>query len=296
MDIEILSEKFCEYAQYILGRSPCTIKGYRLAVRLYRETVAVHNIEQVTDSNVKQFFIQGRTIRKWKSSSFIYYHKTLIVFFRWCVKQGYLSHNPVDDIETPRLEKRLPKKLTRQEAEQILEAVQNYPYDYPFLRYRNHAIFATYIYTGLRKNELLNLKMTDVDIENLTIFVHQGKGSKDRIIPMSYTLALILKRYLTDRKKLRKTCPEFFVSLNLNVGYTQSGLRRLLEKIIRASGIKFTIHQLRHTFATLMLEGGCDIYSLSRMMGHADIKTTTIYLAATAEHLRGQMGKHPLNN
>ena len=63
-----------------------------------------------------------------------------------------------------------------------------------------------------------------------------------------------------------------------------------------ASRLKFTIHKLRHTFATLMLEGGVDIYSLSKMMGHSDIKTTTIYLSASAEHLRSQMTKHPLND
>ncbi|PIR01190.1 MAG: hypothetical protein COV66_01890 [Nitrospinae bacterium CG11_big_fil_rev_8_21_14_0_20_45_15] len=61
------------------------------------------------------------------------------------------------------------------------------------------------------------------------------------------------------------------------------------------SGIYFYTHQLRHTFATLMLEGGCDIFSLSKMMGHSDIKTTTIYLAASAKHLQEQMEKHPLN-
>jgi site-specific recombinase XerD len=77
---------------------------------------------------------------------------------------------------------------------------------------------------------------------------------------------------------------------------TETGIKRLVEAIREASGIKFTIHKLRHTFATLMLEGGCDIFSLSKMMGHSDIKTTTIYLAASAEHLRAQMIKHPLND
>ncbi len=74
-----------------------------------------------------------------------------------------------------------------------------------------------------------------------------------------------------------------------------NGLKKLVWQVRESSGIYFSVHKLRHTFATLMLEGGCDIYSLSKMMGHSDIKTTTIYLSASAEHLRSQMTKHPLN-
>lgn len=138
-------------------------------------------------------------------------------------------------------------------------------------------------------------KPTDVDVENLTIFVSQGKGSKDRIIPMSFTLAQSLRKYLEERKRMNKTCAEFFCSLTYNRGFTSHGLKRLVIQLRKASGVKFSVHKLRHTFATLMLEGGCDIYSLSKMMGHSDIKTTTIYLTASAEHLRSQMTKHPLN-
>ncbi len=218
-----------------------------------------------------------------------------MVFFRWCIQQGYMEKNPVTNIEVPRLEKKLPTKLTKQDAMRLLETVYNYPYDYKFLRYRNHAIFATFMFAGLRKQELLKLTCTDVDIENLTLFVRQGKGNKDRIIPISYSLAQSLKQYLSERKRLNKTCPEFFVSLNRNKGYTDDGLKRLVVQMSKAMKVKFTVHKLRHTFATLMLEGGCDIYSLSKMMGHSDIKTTTIYLSASAEHLRAQMIKHPMN-
>jgi site-specific recombinase XerD len=152
-----------------------------------------------------------------------------------------------------------------------------------------------FLFAGLRKAELLNLKFTDVDLENMSIFVRQGKGSKDRIVPIPQKLAEILRVYLQERSRLKKTCPEFFTSLNRNCGFTNTGMKRLVEKIVKASKIQFSVHKLRHTFATLMLEGGCDIYSLSRMLGHSDIKTTTIYLSATAEHLRQQIIKHPLN-
>lgn len=199
-------------------------------------------------------------------------------------------------MEMPKTEKKLPPKLTKQEALRLLEIVYNYPYPYTYQRYRNYAIFATFVYAGLRKSELLRLKMVDVDLANQSIYIHQGKGSKDRIVPISTTLFGILKRYLDHRARLNKTCPEFFTSLNRNMGFTETGMKRVVEFARKASGIPFSVHKLRHTFATLMLEGGCDIFSLSKMLGHSDIKTTTIYLAASPEHLRSQMRKHPLND
>lgn len=296
MDIQILAQKFYDYSSFIRGYSPQTIKRYKHTLNYFCKFASIEEIEQVNDTNVRELFIHGRTKRNWQPNTFICYHKSLMVFFRWCVENGYLEENPVEDIEIPKLDKKLPPKLTKQATMRLLEVVYNYPYDYRFLRYRNHAIFSTFIFAGLRKKELLNLKLADVDIENLSIFVNQGKGGKDRIIPMSYTLASSLKKYLEERKRLNKTCPEFFASLNRNLGLTDTGLRNLARKMRETSGIDFTIHKLRHTFATMMLEGGCDIYSLSRMMGHSDIKTTTIYLAASAEHLRSQMTKHPLND
>lgn len=295
MDIKILAEKFYEYSIYIRGYSKETIRRYKYVIGFYCRFSDVKNINEVTEANLRTMFLNGRIERHWKSNTYVVFYKTLRIFFKWCIKQGAIALNPIDGIEVPKIEKTLPSKLTKQDALTLLETVYNYPYDYQYLRVRNHAIFSTFIFAGLRKNELLNLKLTDVDIENLTIFVHQGKGAKDRIIPMSFTLAQSLKRYLEYRKKLNKTCPEFFTSLNRNQGFTDSGIKWLVSNLNKSPLVNFTIHKLRHTFATLMLEGGCDIYSLSKMMGHSDIKTTTIYLSASAEHLRFQIDKHPMN-
>ncbi len=296
MEISILLEKFCDYLLSIRGYSKDTIRRYKYVASGYCKIVGVSNTSQVSDDNVRSLFYIGRTERNWSVNTFIVYHKTLLVFFRWCIKQGHMEKNPVIDIEKPKLEKRLPTKLNKQTALKLLEIIYNYPYEYTFLRYRNHAIFSTFIFTGLRKQELLNLKYMDVDLDNLTLFVRQGKGNKDRIVPISYNLAQTLKKYKDERKRLNKTNPEFFCSLRGNVGFTENGLKKLIDQVRSSSGIKFSAHKLRHTFATLMLEGGCDIYSLSKMMGHSDIKTTTIYLSASAEHLRSQMIKHPLND
>jgi len=295
MEIQILSQKFFDHTRYFKGYTEATIKKYKYIIDMYCRIASVSTIQEVSEANIRYLFLHGRTERNWSVSTFQCFYKSLKVFFRWCIANGYMEGNPVEGIEVPRLERKLPAKLTKQEALRLIEVSYHYPYDYTFLRYRNHAIFSMFIFAGLRKNELLHLKLADVDIENLSLFVRQGKGRKDRVVPVSYTLAQSLSKYLTERKRLGRTCPEFFTSLNRNQGFTENGLKWLVKNIRTASKLRFTIHQLRHTFATLMLEGGCDIYSLSKMMGHSDINTTTIYLSASAEHLRKQISKHPMN-
>ena len=295
MQLDILLEDFCHESTYIRGVSKNTIKRYRQKIRYFIKAGNCETTHQINEQVVKTFFLYGRIEKHWKTSSYRTYYMTLVVFFRWCIKQGHLEVNPLEEFELPKLEKSLPQKLKKQEALLLLEYAYNYPYTHKYLKYRNHAIFSMFLFAGLRKSELLHLKLSDVDLENLTLFVRQGKGNKDRIIPISYTLAQSLNRYLLERKKSQKTCPEFFTSSNRNGGFTESGLKIITKQLKTASKLDFTIHKLRHTFATLMLEGGCDIFSLSKMMGHSDIKTTTIYLSATAEHLRSQVTKHPLN-
>lgn len=296
MNIQFAAEEFYNYSKYFRGYTDATIKRYRHAINYYFQIANISSFEEVTLENIKAFFFYGRTERGWKNSSFITHHKSLTIFFRWCKEKGYIREDFLGHVELPKLEYRLPKKLTKQEAFRLLEIIYNYPYQNPYTQLRNHAIFSTFIFAGIRKSELINLKYTDVDLDNRVLRVIQGKGSKDRIIPIGQTLAHSLHRYLEERKKAHKTCPEFFASTPQNKGICDTTLKRIVETIKTEFYIKFTIHQLRHTFATLMLEGGCDIYSLSKMMGHNDLKTTTIYLSATAEHLRSQINKHPLDN
>ena len=297
MDIKSLSEKFYDYSVSIRGYKKDTILRYKNAINVYCKFANINDISQVSEENVRALFYYGRTERNWTPNTFHCYHKSLLVFFRWCIEQGFMTQqNPILAIEKPRIENRLPKKLTKQDTLKLLEIVDNFPWQSKFLRYRNYAMFATLIFCGLRKQELLRLKYGDVDIENLSVFVKLGKGNKDRIIPMSKKLGEILSKYLEERNKLKKTCSEFFVSLNKNVGLGDMGIKNLTTKIRQISGIDFTLHKLRHSYACLMISGGCDIYSLSRMMGHSSISTTQIYLHSSLDELRIQMAKHPLND
>lgn len=295
MQLSYLVTRFCEDASYMNGYTSDTIRRYKSNLNLFSKLTKLEDITQITPEGVRQFFFEGRKNRNWSVNTFLTYHKTLLVFFRWCIKNLYLTANPVVGIDKPKLGKVIRPKLNQEEAERLLELVDNYPWGSTFLRHRNHALFATLIFAGLRKKELLNLKVTDVELPQSTLFVRQGKGQKDRIVPICRRLADVLQRYLTERQKMQRTCPEFFASLIQNSGLTQGGFKHVLDLITEAFGHSFGPHKLRHTFATLMLEGGCDIFSLSEMMGHSNIKTTTIYLAASPQHLRAQIGKHPMN-
>jgi site-specific recombinase XerD len=296
MDIRLLHSQFCEYQVTIKNFRMTTIEAYRNSLQLFLRLLPhIREVEQVKPEDVQQFFYAGRTTRNWKPITFITYHKNLNVFFQWAIRQGCITVNPFADIEKPKLEKKLPTRLTKQEAMNLLESVRCIRWPSPFLKARNYSIFAMFLYCGLRKGELLNLKSQDVDLTNMIISIKQGKGNKDRVVPIPYPLRPILECYLDERRRLHKFSEYFFVSFVKDRGLSEDGYKHLVDLVKKKSGINFYTHMLRHTFATLMLEGGCDIYALSKMMGHNDIKTTTIYLSASVEHMRSEMGKHPLN-
>jgi len=194
----------------------------------------------------------------------------------------------------PKQPKQIPKNLTQDEAERLLDWTKSYTYPYRFDKYRAIAIIATFLFTGVRRSELIHIKMIDIDLENRTLTVRHGKGAKDRMIPLSLSLIEIYEDYLKERDRLGKNCPYFFTAMREDSIMGEKVIPRLVKKLREKSKINFYPHLLRHTFATLMLEGGCDIFSLSKMMGHSDIKTTTIYLSATTTHLKEQIVKHPL--
>ena len=295
MPITFLLEEFCSYSQHLKGHSQQTIIRYRENISFYCSYSGVTTATDINQKNVLQFFLFGRKERRWRARTFRTYYMSLHVFFAWCVKHGYLEYDYTETIDLPKLEQTERSGLSQSKAERLLEFAFNYPYETEFLRHRNHAIFSVFIFAGLRKSELINLKVTDVDLEARTLFVRMGKGSKDRMIPINSALAFSLQRYLTERYKKKKSAPYFFVSAKRNSGLTQHGLKHLVDLMKRESGIAFSCHILRHSFARFMLEGGCDIYSLAKLMGHNDIRVTSGYLFASVNQLQSQITKHPLS-
>lgn len=290
-----LHQRFCEYSLVFKGNTKSTIVALENSFQTFLKSTEQLNVQRINRQDIVRFIIDGKTMRSWSPKTIRNQLQYLSLFFDWCITEGHLQVNPTKDIPRPKLHKQLPKAISKEAAVTLIEYTQNYPYYYSFERYRSTAIIATFLFTGVRLRELENLTMIDIDIEHTkTLTVRKGKGNKDRIIPINNRLIDILERYLRAREKLQRKTPYFFTALRHDRKMGGSTVKCLIDKLRERSNIYFSAHVLRHTFATLMLEGGCDLFSLSKMMGHSDIKTTSIYLNATTAHLQQQIHKHPL--
>lgn len=256
MSIDKLFKEFCQYKLAIENYQESTIRGYQLTINLFLRVLPhIKNIEDVTVSDVEKFFMWGKIEKKWRPNTFLGNRKRLKLFFGWAVQKKFIRENPIDEIPKPRMEKKLPRSISKENAITVLEAARSMSYSNRFLSYRNHAIIAIILYAGLRRQEVCNLYFSDVDLENDMISIRQGKGSKDRVVPITERLHVILAQYIRERQHLRKSYPEFFISARQDKAITTDSLRRLHRKLQTFTKIKFTLHGLRHTFATMMIDG-----------------------------------------
>ncbi|CAM2068888.1 Tyrosine-type recombinase/integrase [Sulfidibacter corallicola] len=255
----------------------------------------VTTLSDYNSDNIRAFLYEGRIKYKWKTVTFKSYFGALRGFASWCVKRKLLPENPLLDIERPKMEKTIPKSLKKDQAEALLDHVFHKKTIYRFERYRNRALFGLMIFAGLRVAEVLALKIHDVDFQENSIFVRLGKGLKDRTVPLLSRLKVYLHEYMKERERIQRTTPFFITSVNGDRPFTANGVKKVVEWLRHKSKIYFTCHGLRHTFATQMLRGGCNIYALSKFLGHSDIRTTTIYLSASADYLQKEIVKHPMN-
>ncbi len=290
-----LLDTCCQDALIFRNLSPKTIQWWRSSTLFYARATQVEYIEDVTPENLRQFFIHGRVDRGWKADTLLGYYKGINAFLAWCTKQGHLGDNPLSTIDRPRVSRIVPKSLTKEEAERVLEAAFHMKYNYRYERYRNHAYLAMLVFTGMRLQESLDLCLNDVDLRSGLVVVRSGKGNKSRAIPLCATLTQSLSAYLKDRERLKKRCVHFFTSLKGDVPFTKAGVRNAISRIRTVACVHFSAHMLRHTFATLMANSGVDLLSIKEMLGHSDIKTTMIYVTALPEHIRAGVDAHPLN-
>lgn len=217
------------------------------------------------------------------------YNRTVALrhWFKWLTKQNYLLYNPASELDLPKLEKRLPRAvLTASEAEAVIAQ--------PDLKkptgLRDRAILETFYSTGIRRLELINLSLHDIDEERGTMMVRLGKGSKDRMLPIGERALDWIARYITDLRHEFANGQDqgrlFLSKLGLPMG--TSYVTSLVRRYIKLSNIKKSgsCHLFRHTMATLMLENGADIRYIQAMLGHADLSTTEIYTQVSIKRLK----------
>lgn len=219
------------------------------------------------------------------------------LFFTWATRHNYVLANPASELELPRLEHRLPRPaLTPEQAEAVLAV----PDLATAAGLRDRAILEVFYATGIRRGELVGLKLVDVDTVGRTVFVSQGKGRKDRLIPLGERAAAWVAKYrMHARPQLATGTLAGHVqaagwgdpgTLFLTVDGTAIAvdyLTRLVREYLNAAGIEKagSCHLFRHTLATVMLDGGADLRYVQQMLGHSDIAATQLYTHIAIAHL-----------
>jgi integrase/recombinase XerD len=216
-------------------------------------------------------------------------------WLQWLVKQGHLLYSPAADLELPRMEKRLPKAiLTAKEAEAVLAV----PDVGNAVGLRDRAILETFYSTGMRRMELIGLKVHDLDFDRGTVMIRQGKGKKDRMIPIGERALAWVAAY-RDRGRPElvsgRDGGELFLTA-MGEEFRVTHLTRMVRELVEKAGLgkKGSCHMFRHTMATLMLEGGADIRFIQAMLGHACLTTTEIYTQVSIRQLKAiHTATHP---
>jgi integrase/recombinase XerD len=207
--------------------------------------------------------------------------------FRWLTRQNVLASNPAGDLDLPRLEHRLPRNvLTASEAERVLMQ----PDVHDALGLRDRAILEVLYSTGMRRMEVAGLLVGSIDVERGTILIRQGKGKRDRMVPIGERAAAWVEKYVADARPLLLVPPDEGVLFLTQMGdpFTVNRLSKLVKEYVARAELGKTgaCHLFRHTMATVMLEGGADIRFIQEMLGHADLSTTQIYTRVSIRKLK----------
>ncbi|WP_372364785.1 tyrosine-type recombinase/integrase [Candidatus Uabimicrobium sp. HlEnr_7] len=292
-----LHKDFCDYSLFEKGYARGTIRNYQYSWKSLNSFFALESLFDISEEILRQFFYRGQQEKHWSKNTILHHRKNLMPFFKWCTKKKLINENPLEQIGKPKIESKIPGHFTNNEIEKLMLSVLKYQYVSDFLRRRDYAILSMLLTLGLRREELLGLKLSDITFSEMKLKVRAqtSKSKKDRILPIPQRLKDILLEYITERERIGKSTLYLFASYNLDAKFTDSGLKLLLKRIQRKTGIHIHTHKFRHTFATKALESGVDIKTLQILMGHSSIKSTVIYLHTTVKHMQKALEKNQIN-
>ncbi len=285
--------EFLDYISYEKKYSDNTELNYEIDLYRFDEYLKMNhkNYLKIKYEDVSSFII---TLQKsgYKSTSINRTISTLRSFYTYLEKEKIISSNPFNLISNLKTDKRLPNYFKYNEYLEMINTLSDSPLDI-----RNRLILELLLATGMRVSELSNIKMDTIDFNNNEIKVH-GKGNKERIVFYGSYAKDALDNYLYNSRNILLNGKEsvFLLVNNNGTPLTSRGIRLIIENIVKKASIhsKITPHTFRHTFATMLLNEGCNIKSVQELLGHASLNTTGIYTHLTNEEVRKvYLNAHP---
>ena len=285
-----------DYLDYILLEkrlSNETKDSYKFDLDSFYSYFKNKGICDIKEEDVVNYLKYLSSNKKLSSRSIERHLTTLRGFFKYLVKMNTLKFDITQNIDNLKLGKHLPSILTEEEVDKLMDI----PLDTPF-NFRTKAMLELMYGSGLRVSELVNLTLNDFDLYNDTILIN-GKGSKQRIVPLGEYAKGYLEKYLEVRNSLIKRKngnPDKLFLNNHGEPITRNGFNFLLNNILKEKGIekKITPHTLRHSFATHMLDNGADLRTIQELLGHADIVTTRIYTHIAKKQIKDNYDEYEI--
>lgn len=284
---EDLLLEFLQHLEFEARAAENTLIAYRTDLMQFGAYLAANGIDplEVSKAQVVEYLeslavggeVAGSTLHRKLSS--------LRSFYAQLRREGELDSDPTADVKAPSQSKRLPAVLSRAEVSHLIDqAAGTDP-----IAMRDRALLELMYASGLRVSEVISLEVSDLDFEE-GILRTRGKGNKERIVPVGRQALLSVRIYLrSGRRALTKDRPQRYLFVNFRGGQlTRQGLYKIVRKHAAAAGLadRMSPHTLRHTFATHLLSGGCDLRSVQEMLGHADVSTTQTYTHLSTERLK----------
>ena len=285
---------FISYLQNERHYSDLTISSYQTdlleAKKFWQNNGGFDGWKNVQERDI-QIYLQNLADRKLARSSQARQMSSLHSFFRFLTRRKFIQIDPTQGIALRRGEKKLPEFFYENELKQVFDSLKgNQP-----LTVRNLALFELFYATGMRVSEVSNLTLHQIDLNLQTILVH-GKGNKDRYVAFDDHTKKSLVKYIEDaRLNLLKNDAEQHVFLsNLGKPLSKRGIEYVMQKTFNQAGISGKVHphELRHTFATAMLNNGADLRSVQELLGHSSLSATQIYTHVTMAHLKSDYEKY----
>jgi integrase/recombinase XerD len=297
---EALVLDFLAYLEFERGLARNTLQAYRTDLLQYGVFLAERGVgaADASAADVSDFLsalATGNGNGQPPCSAATIHRKTACLrsFYRHLRREELVADDPTGKLTPPRRGRKLPHVLSHSEVKKLLAA----PRGGEPGPLRDRALLEVMYACGLRASEVVGLDVNDIDLGRGFVRAH-GKGSKDRIVPLGRQAAAAVKRYLqSGRPELVGTRVETSLFVNMRGGgLTRQGLYKIIQRHARASGLdgKMSPHTLRHTFATHLLSGGCDLRSVQEMLGHADVSTTQLYTHLSNDEIKAVYFKaHP---